>query len=215
MRIKTYFAFLILLLLVGTAAAPAGYAHAAPVLKPGSSGGDVWDLQYRLTVLGYYRSELDGIYGPVTASAVRAFQRDYGLAVDGTVGVRTWTVLKKVSLNRPEIDMLARLIHAEARGEPYVGQVAVGAVVMNRIQSPKFPDTLREVVFQPGAFTAVDDGQFWLTPDKTAYRAAFDAVRGWDPTYGALYYYNPATATSDWIRTRPVTVKIGNHLFAR
>lgn len=194
---------------------PAGNAQAATVLKMGSSNGDVWDVQYRLQVLGYYTKPLDGVYGSETARAVRAFQNDYGLTVDGIVGPATWRALKKYSLNQYEMEVMARVIHGEARGEPYIGQVAVGAVVMNRIQSPDFPDTIYGVVFQPGAFTAVSDGQYWLTPNETAYRAARDAVRGWDPTGEALYYFNPEIATSKWIWTRPQTVRIGNHIFAK
>lgn len=189
-------------------------ASAAPKLSYGSANGDVWDLQYRLYALAYYTSPLDGIYGKETQAAVRKFQRDYGLTPDGVAGPRTWTMIKKYSLNLYEMDILARVIYSEARGEPYVGQVAVGAVVMNRIQSDQFPDHIRGVVFQPGAFTAVDDGQFWLKPNRTAYLAALDAVRGWDPTNNALYYFNPKTATSGWIWSRPQKVKIGNHIFA-
>jgi N-acetylmuramoyl-L-alanine amidase len=191
------------------------HAEAATKLAYGSSNGDVWDLQYRLQALGYYSKPLDGKYGKHTTYAVRNFQKAYGLPVDGITGKRTWSKLKKFSLNQYEMDMMARLIHSEARGESYTGQVAVGAVVMNRIQSPKFPNTIRSVVFERGAFTAVDDGQYWLKPDRTAYKAAFDAVRGWDPTRNSLYYFNPKTATSKWIWSRPQMLKIGNHIFAR
>lgn len=194
---------------------PTEHALASVVLKVGSHNGDVWDVQYRLKTLGYYDSRIDGIYGQITASAVRKFQRDYGLRVDGIVGESTWKALRRNSLNLYEMDVLAKIIYSEARGEPYIGQVAVGAVVMNRIQSSSFPNTIHGVVFQPRAFTAVDDGQYWLTPDSTAYLAAQDAVRGWDPTGKALYYFNPQTATSKWIWSRPQTVKIGNHIFAR
>ncbi len=189
-------------------------AFAAPKLSYGSQNGDVWDLQYRLNALAYYTSPLDGVYGKETRSAVAKFQRDYGLTPDGVAGPQTWAVLKKYSLNIYEMDILAKVIYSEARGEPYIGQVAVGAVVMNRIQSKQFPDNIYDVVFQKGAFTAVSDGQYWLKPDRTAYLAAFDAVRGWDPTKGSLYYFNPATATSDWIWSRPQKLKIGNHIFA-
>jgi N-acetylmuramoyl-L-alanine amidase len=189
-------------------------AAASPVLKQGSRTGDVWDLQYRLKTLGLYTQPMDGIYGTSTKSAVYKFQKQYGLPADGVTGDRTWGVLKKYSLNIYEMDIMAKIIYSEARGEPYTGQVAVGAVVMNRIQSDKFPDNIRDVVFQPGAFTAVDDGQFWLTPDPTAYLAALDAVRGWDPSKQSLYYFNPVTATSRWIWSLTQNVKIGNHIFA-
>ena len=192
-----------------------GTAMAAPDLQVGSKNGDVWDLQYRLQILGYYQGKLDGVYGSRTYQAVKQFQRNYGLAADGLTGKRTWNVLKKVSVNRAEMQMLAQLVYGEARGESYVGQVAVAAVVMNRLQSDRFPNTLKEVIFEPYAFTAIDDGQYWLTPDKTAYQAAWDAVRGWDPTGNALYYFNPDTATSAWIWTRPQIKKIGSHIFAR
>lgn len=192
-----------------------GTTQAAPsTLKVGSTGGDVWDLQYRLKTLGLFEPLLTGYYGSYTKNAVQGFQQRYGLQVDGISGSQTWQALQKYSLNQSEVDILARVIYSEARGEPYEGQVAVGAVVMNRIQSDLFPNTIREVVFQSGAFTAVDDGQYWLTPDRTAYLAALDAVRGWDPTYNSLYYFNPNTATSQWIWTRPQKIKIGNHIFA-
>jgi N-acetylmuramoyl-L-alanine amidase len=207
--------FLIMLLLAGTNAIHSGQAQAAPLLSVGTVSGDVWDLQFRLKAAGYYQQQLDGQYGVNTASAVRKFQKDYGLTPDGIVGEQTWKTLKKYTLNQKEMDVLARIIYSEARGESYKGQVAVGAVVMNRIQSGKFPNNIYDVVFQPGAFTAVADGQYWLTPNKTAYLAAQDVLRGWDPTYNALYYFNPNTATSAWIWSRPQTVRIGNHIFAK
>jgi len=188
---------------------------AAPVLTMGSANGDVWDLQYRLQVLGYYHDRLDGYYGFDTAQAVKRFQKQYGLHVDGVAGPRTWKALKRFSVSRHEMDMMARLVYSEARGEPYVGQVAVAAVVMNRLQSDKFPKTIRDIIFERYAFTAIQDGQFWLTPNRTAYRAAWEAVRGWDPTGEALYYFNPETATSRWIWSRPQIKQIGRHIFAR
>lgn len=183
-------------------------------LSVGSTSGDVWDLQHRLKALGLFDVELTGYYGTYTKNSVQNFQQTYGLQSDGISGPRTWKALKKYSLNQNEMDILAKVIYSEARGESYKGQVAVGAVVMNRIKSDQFPDNINDVVFQSGAFTAVDDGQYWLTPDSTAYMAAQDAVRGWDPTYGSLYYFNPKTATSKWIWTRPQKVQIGNHIFA-
>ncbi|GAB6928538.1 spore cortex-lytic enzyme [Paenibacillus sp. JCM 10914] len=209
---KTITALFLSILLFIPLFAPA--AEAAPLLKPGSSNGDVWDLQYRLKTLDFYTQPLDGQYGPNTTAAVKRFQQEYGVPADGITGALTWRQLKKYTLNQAEMDIMAKVIYSEARGEPYKGQVAVGAVVMNRIQSSEFPNDIRGVVFQPRAFTAVDDGQYWLTPDRTAYLAAFDAVRGWDPTYESLYYFNPKTATSKWIWTRPQVVQIGNHIFA-
>jgi len=189
-------------------------AAAAQTLSYGSRSVDVPDLQFRLKVLGYFKSDVTTYYGMMTRDAVERFQADYGLAPDGVAGSRTWSLLKRVSVNQTELDLLARIIYAESRGESYKGQVAVGAVVMNRVQSDKFPNTVKEVIMQPGAFTAVDDGQFNLKPDATSYKAALDAAAGWDPTGNALYYFNPATATSDWIWSRKQTVQIGRHIFA-
>lgn len=180
----------------------------------GHNNGDVWDLQYRLHTIGLYTGEIDGNFGPHTAEAVQKFQQKYGLTVDRVVGPQTWHALKRYSVNRDEMMLLARAVYSEARGEPYVGQVAVAAVIMNRVRSADFPDSVAGVIFQPRAFTAVDDGQFWLEPNATAYAAAYDALRGWDPTNGALYYFNPDTATSAWIWTRPQGDKIGRHIFA-
>ena len=188
---------------------------AAPLLQRGSENGDVWDLQYRLQILGFYQDSLDGSYGGNTYQAVRKFQKAYGLTVDGIAGNQTWSKLKQVSVNRSEMQMLAQLVYSEARGEVFEGQVAVAAVAMNRVQSETFPNTLSGVIFEPYAFTAIDDGQFWFTPNKSAYKAAWEAVRGWDPTNGALYYFNPDTATSSWIWSRPQIKRIGKHIFAR
>ncbi|WP_010276766.1 spore cortex-lytic enzyme [Paenibacillus senegalensis] len=198
---------LCLLILVPTTAA-------APTVQQGSQSGDVWDLQFRLHTVGYYQHSIDGIFGYHTLTAVSRFQQNYGLKVDGIAGPQTWSALKRVSANASELTMLARVIHGEARGEPYEGKVAVAAVVLNRMQSPDFPDKMADVIFQPRAFTAVDDGQYYLQPDQSAYQAAMDALRGWDPTNGALYYFNPVTATSAWIWTRQQTGKIGKHVFA-
>lgn len=187
---------------------------AAPTLRMGSTSPDVWDLQYRLHVLGHYTDTVDGKFGHNTAQAVRDMQRYYGLTADGIAGRQTWHTLKRYSANFDEMMLLARAVYSEARGEPYEGQVAVAAVIMNRLKSADFPNTIAGVIFQPRAFTAVDDGQFWLEPNATAYAAAYDALRGWDPTRGALYYFNPDTATSKWIWTRPQINKIGKHIFA-
>ncbi|MDH6427343.1 spore cortex-lytic enzyme [Paenibacillus odorifer] len=211
---KTKIFTLLLLLGLVSMATMIGSANAAPVLTIGSSSGDVWDLQYRLKTLDFYTEPLDGVYGSQTKAAVAKFQKAYGISADGISGTKTWNILKKHTLNINEMDILAKVIYSESRGEPYVGQVAVGAVVMNRIQSSQFPDNIKEVVFQKGAFTAVSDGQYWLTPNQTAYLAALDAVRGWDPTNHSIYYFNPDTATSAWIWSRPQNLKIGKHIFA-
>ncbi|WP_411502015.1 spore cortex-lytic enzyme [Brevibacillus centrosporus] len=205
----------LLLAILAIAIVTPNEAFAATQLKQGSVNGDVWDLQYRLQMLGYYDEKLDGVYGSDTIHAVKQFQRNYGLPADGIVGNNTWRTLKRVSVNQKEMQLLAQLVYAEARGETYEGQVAVAAVAMNRLRASDFPNTINGVIFEPYAFTAVDDGQFWMTPNKTAYRAAWDAVRGWDPTNGALYYFNPDTATSDWIWSRPQIKQIGKHIFAR
>ena len=177
-------------------------------------------VQTKLKRWGYYTGTVDGIYGNLTRKAVRYFQSKNGLAVDGIVGPKTAAALGMTlkgddsSASNNDLYLLAKCVHAEARGESYVGQVAVGAVVMNRIKSASFPNTMAGVIYQKYAFTAVDDGQINLTPNATAKKAAQDAMNGWDPTYGALYYYNPSTATSAWIFTRKTTVTIGRHVFA-
>ena len=151
---------------------------------------------------------------------MKYFQRKNGLSVDGIVGPKTAAALgmtlsgSQSSQSSGDLDLLAKIVYAEARGEPYSGQVAIAAVVLNRVESPSFPNTIAGVIYQPYAFTAVDDGQINLKPNSTAYKAAQDALNGWDPTYGCLYYYNPATATSSWIWSRQTVVTIGNHVFA-
>ena len=198
----------------------------AAVYQQGSSGSTVKTIQQKLKNWGYYKGSVDGIFGSQTKEAVKYFQRKNGLTVDGIVGNQTLKALgiyntgssSNSSTNNysdADVNLLARLIYGEARGESYVGQVAVGAVVMNRIRSASFPNTMSGVIYQKYAFTAVDDGQINLTPNATARKAALDAMNGWDPTYGAIYYYNPVTATSSWIFTRQTTGTIGNHDFAK
>ena len=177
-------------------------------------------IQQKLKELGYYKGSIDGVYGQGTRSAVIAFQKANGLSADGVVGPKTASTLG-VTLNSEEVAqsggdlyLLAKCVYSEARGEPYEGQVAVAAVVLNRVESPQFPNTIAEVIYQPWAFTAVHDGQINLEPNSTAYSAAKDAMNGWDPTYGCLYYYNPTTATSEWIFSRTTVVTIGKHVFA-
>jgi len=195
------------------------------VLKQGSTGSEVKTVQQKLKNWGYYNGAVDGIYGTQTRKAVEYFQRKNGLTVDGIVGKKTLSALGISSSSQggssgvngysnSDVYLLARLIHSEARGETYTGQVAVGAVVLNRVKSSSFPNTISGVIYQRNAFTAVSDGQINLTPNQTAIRAAKDAMNGWDPSYGCLYYYNPAIATSKWILSRKVVVTIGNHVFA-
>lgn len=193
----------------------------AATLKQGSRGEDVKTLQRKLKNWGYYSGSVDGIFGAKTKEAVKYFQRKNGLTVDGIAGPKTLAALgmsagsSGTSSSSADETLLARLIYGEARGESYVGQVAVGAVVMNRIKSSSFPNTMSGVIYQKYAFTAVSDGQINLTPNDTARRAARDAMNGWDPSYGAIYYYNPKIATSSWIFSRKTTVVIGNHVFAK
>jgi len=185
----------------------------------GSSGKEVIEIQKRLKAWGYYKGPIDGKYGYQTYQAVRYFQSKNGLKVDGIAGKQTLYALGlptgTSTTTNSNIDLLARLIHGEARGEPYEGMVAVGAVVLNRVADSRFPNTIAGVIYQKGAFDVVTDGQINLPPNDTSYKAAQDALNGWDPTYGCIYYYNPATATSKWIWSRPIVVKIGNHNFCK
>lgn len=183
----------------------------------GSTGQEVINIQSRLSAWGYYSGPIDGVYGWRTSQAVRYFQSTNGLTVDGVSGSETLAALglpTGENYNGSQ-GLLARLINGEARGEPYIGQVAVGAVVLNRTQNPAFPKTIPGVIYQPGAFTAVDDGQINSPLVSTATKAASDALNGWDPTYGCIYYFNPATATSAWIWNRPQVIQIGSHIFTR
>lgn len=186
--------------------------------KRGSSGEVVSQIQTKLKRWGYYSGAVDGIYGSGTEKAVRLFQQKNGLAVDGKVGQQTLAALgirasSGAVNNDSNVELLARLISAEARGEPYVGQVAVGAVVMNRTRHPSFPSTIAGVIYQRGAFSCIDDGQFYQPVADSAYRAAREALAGSDPTGGAIYYYNPAKTTNKWIWSRPVLTTIGKHRF--
>lgn len=192
--------------------------------KYGSRGSEVRTIQDKLKRWGYYTGSVDGIYGSLTVSAVKKFQQKNGLAVDGIAGTKTLTAMGitsgssssgSSSNNSSNLNLLARVIYGEARGEPYTGQVAVGAVILNRVKSSKFPNTISGVVYQSGAFDAVADGQVNLNPDSTAKKAAQDALNGWDPSYGAIYYFNPSTATNKWIWSRPQIKTIGNHIFCK
>jgi len=204
----------------------------------GSKGARVMEIQKKLKQLGYYRGEPDGYYDEETREAIVEFQRENGLEVNGAVDQKTASAIdrafeqeqSKVTEkgreanyqpsrgdrgNSSDVYLLAKAVHGEARGEPYVGKVAVAAVIINRTKSPEFPNTIAGVIYQPGAFTAVTDGQINLVPDEESLRAARDALNGWDPTGGALYYYNPAKTTNAWIWSRPVHITIGKHRFAK
>lgn len=193
--------------------------------KYGSRGAEVTKIQTKLKRWGYYKGNIDGIYGSQTLEAVKYFQRKNGLKVDGIAGKQTLEAMgifnsagnsnSSSSTSNSDLNLLARAVYAEARGEPYAGQVAVAAVVLNRVKSSSFPNTISGVIYQPGAFTAVSDGQINLSPNQTAYNAARDALNGWDPCYGAIYYFNPNTATNAWIWSRPHVITIGKHRFCK
>jgi N-acetylmuramoyl-L-alanine amidase len=243
-------------------------AFSNQVIQHGATGEDVIELQSRLQYIGYYNGKIDGVFGWGTYWALRNFQYEFGLPIDGLAGAKTKAKLVKASkyneqfvkeqiqkgnkfshyggtdlkkqkgtggggaapqkkpapqkptaANTPngysqnDIQIMANAVYGEARGEPYEGQVAVAAVILNRIDSPSFPNTAAGVIFEPGAFTAVADGQIYLTPNEKAREAVLDAINGWDPSSNALYYFNPVTATSDWIWSRPQIKQIGKHIF--
>ena len=199
----------------------------ADLYKKGSTGATVTEIQTRLKAWGYYTGAVDGTYGSATEKAVKYFQQSNGLTADGQAGNETLAALGLPagggsgsgggdggsSGESGDVDLLARLISAEARGEPYEGQVAVGAVVLNRVEHASFPNSISGVIYQSGAFSCLDDGQFDEPVAESAYRAAQDALNGWDPSSGAIYYFNPSTATSSWIWSRPVILTIGKHMF--
>ncbi|QAY67978.1 cell wall hydrolase [Paenibacillus protaetiae] len=186
----------------------------AASLKIGAQGDAVKDLQYRLAILNYYTNPIVPTYDNNTAAAVKKFQKGAGLAADGVAGQLTIHALHKVSASKADVTKIARVIYAEGRGEPYQGQIAIGAVIMNRVKAPSFPKTVNDVIFAPNAFSVVAGGQYWLIPDNTAIKAAKAAATGSDPSKDAFYFYN-GSATSDWMLSRPVTVKIGHHVFAK
>lgn len=202
----------------------AGMKADAKYISKGDTVQNIKAVQTKLKSLGHYTSAVDGVWGSRTTAAVKAYQKSKGLTADGIVGPATERALgltlsgdggSASALSNNDLYLLARCIYAEARGEPYTGQVAVGAVILNRVKSPDFPNTMYGVIYQPWAFTAVNDGQINLSPNDTAMKAARDAMNGWDPTSGCLYYYNPAIATSKWIWSLKVVLKIGRHSFAK
>ncbi|SEG65257.1 cell wall hydrolase [Paenibacillus sp. UNC499MF] len=204
---------------LSAAACAIGLVSAAPPasamsLSTGTQSEHVLDLQERLDTLGYFDAGVTGYFGMKTAESVKKFQRAYGLPVDGEADSKTLGKLEKAAVPKQNaLDQMARIIYSEARGESYQGQVAIGAVVINRVQSNQFPDSIPGVIHQPGQFSAIRDGQYWLKPNETAYKAARAALNGSDPTGGALFYYNPDVATSSWSKSRPRTAVIGNHVF--
>ena len=223
---KKILSIILALLIVCCCAIP---ARGATVLEVGSRGSDVIKVQNRLIQWGYLSGTADGRYGEATRNAVIRFQRNNGLAADGRVGASTaaamgvtlsgsksaaTTASSSTSYVSSDHRLLAKLVYAEARGESYKGQVAVAAVVLNRVASSSFPNTVSGVIYQSGAFSCVSNGSINNTPDSSCIRAALDALNGWDPTGGCLYYYNPKTAFDDWIRTRTVQTVIGRHSFA-
>lgn len=230
---KRLTAFCLILLIASVLAAPA-LAVGERNLYWGSTGNDVTQVQQKLIAWGYLRGTADGTYGANTYAAVRQFQSRNGLNVTGNVDADTFRALgftPKVAtapaVNKTpavqstgttssgDLYLLAKIVYGEARGEVFEGQVAIAAVVLNRVRSPLFPNTVAGVIYEPGAFTAVSDGQFYLQPDQNSYKAAQLALDGWDPSYGALYYFNPATATSPWIWSRPYLMTIGRHRFLK
>lgn len=207
-----------------------GFAYAAlgdRLLGRGSKGPEVTELQKKLAQLGYTIGTADGKFGSKTEAAVRRFQKEYGLRVDGLAGTQTIKELKRltgqstnasgkaVGYKNIDTNLLARTVNAEARGEPYVGQVAVAAVILNRIADPAFPKTVADIVYQPRAFSSVDDGQINLPPSSSAIRAAQEAISGSDPSKGAIFFFNPAKTSNKYIWSRPQIIKIGNHIFTK
>jgi N-acetylmuramoyl-L-alanine amidase len=217
-------------------------AFSGQVIQRGAVGKDVIELQSRLKYIGFYHGKVDGVFGWSTYWALRNYQSQFGLPIDGLAGATTKASLvrttkyngppsnntssapakkKTTSVNVPngfsqnDIRLMANAVYGESRGEPYIGQVAVASVILNRVHSASFPKSISGVIFEPGAFTAVADGQIWLTPNENAKKAVMDAINGWDPTGEALYYFNPATATSPWIWGRPQIKKIGKHIFCK
>ena len=225
-KTKKFFIILMVIVFLGIVSSGFYINHLSnisyAISRYGSSGEEVKKIQDKLKRWGYYNGSVDGIYGTKTVDAVKKFQKKNGLKVDGIAGEKTLAKLgiqsskntsNSANTTSSDIKLLSRLIYAEARGEPYEGQVAVGAVVLNRVASSSFPNTISGVIYQSGAFDCVDDGQINLSPDKTAISAAKDAINGWDPSYGCTFYFNPDTATSKWIWSKTQVVKIGKHIF--
>ncbi len=216
MKKKIFLIFVLILIIVSVSMAVLATS------RRGSSGSEVRKIQEKLKRWGYYSGSVDGIYGSKTEAAVKKFQKNNGLTVDGIAGKKTLEAMGIQSTSSTsstggsnDLNLLSKVVYSEARGEPYKGQVAVAAIVLNRVSSSSFPNSVSGVVYQAGAFDAVSDGQINLTPDSTSRKAAQDAINGWDPTYGCIYYFNPSTATSKWIWSRPQVITIGKHIFCK
>lgn len=191
------------------------------VSKLGSTGEEVKSIQRKLSSLGYYKGDIDGIYGQQTKTAVTQFQRNCGITVDGIcgnqtllyLGLGTGTSSNNTAYSNSDVELLAKVISAEARGESYEGQVAVGAVILNRVEHPSFPDSISGVVYQNGAFSCINDSNWYAEVADSAKRAAIDALNGWDPSGGAIYYFNPSKTNDAFMHSRPVVRVIGDHYF--
>jgi len=227
--------FIATYLLFSTIINPYKNAASAVTFKYGSRGDYIFVIQDRLKRWGFYKGNLDGVYGYQTYLSVKTFQKKNGLKADGIAGDNTLVSLgifikgantkttntygtktsSRAATNDETVNLLARLINGEARAEPYEGQVAVGAVVLNRTKDSRFPKTIAGVIYQPGAFTATVDGQISANLEQSSVNAARDALNGWDPSGGAVYYFNPATATNKWVWSRPLIKVIGKHRFCR
>lgn len=189
----------------------------------GSKGAEVKEIQTKLKNWGYYNDSIDGIYGSKTFEAVKSFQKKNGLTADGIAGSKTLQALginssnsqNSTSKNNTDLNLLSKLVYAEARGEAYSGMVAVAATVLNRVSDSRFPNSISGVIYQQGAYTCVSDGQINLSPNEQSKKAAQDAINGWDPTSGCVYYFNPNTATSSWIWSRQQVITIGKHIFCK
>lgn len=223
-KMKLFWQIIAIILVNAVVIAIIGFAvtRSTPTLSQyGSRGQEVRQIQTKLKSLGLYNGSVDGIYGTGTQKAVRQFQKNCGLTADGIAGPKTLQYLgitsssSTGSYSNSDVYLLAKVIGAEARGESYTGQVAVGAVVLNRVRHSSFPDSIAGVVYQKGAFSCINDSNWNVEPSDTAKKAARDAINGWDPTSGAIYYYNPAKTSNQWIRKRPVITTIGRHIFCK
>ena len=215
--------FLVLTILTACTVIPYSESNSVDTLsKLGSRGNEVRSIQTKLKELGFYNGAADGIYGTKTQKAVKAFQKSCGITADGIAGPKTLKYLGLSSsgssaggYSSSDVNLLAKLIAAEARGETYKGQVAVGAVVLNRVDHASFPDTIAGVIYQRGAFSCVNDSNWYVSPDSTSIKAARDCINGWDPSGGAIYYYNPRKTSNKFMHSRPVITTIGNHVFCK